>query len=766
MRRILIIPAFLAALCLTPVLADDPAPENDPAHGVARISLLNGDVSVRRGDSGDVVAAALNAPLVSQDRLLTSSTSRAEVQLDSGNMLRVGSNSEVRLNDVQYGRFQVQVAIGTVTFRVLRNTQTQGEIDTPTVAVRPLRPGVYRITVLEDGSTEITVREGEAEIASQKGNERLQAGNTMLARGSASDPEFQVVAAIGPDDWDRWCEHRDAEIEQAQSRRYVSPDIVGAEDLDHYGRWQTSPEYGNVWVPTVDPGWAPYRAGRWVWEDYYGWTWVSYDPWGWAPYHYGRWFHASFGWGWCPGPIYGRHYWRPALVAFFGFGGGGGFGFGFGNVGWVPLAPFEALHPWWGRGFGGGFGRGFGGGFGRGFNNTTIVNNSNINNMYRNARVMNGVTAVGVNDFGRHTGQFVGMHGSAIRDAGLVRGALPVTPDRASLRMSDRQVRSGAFQERNVNFYSRGGAATGGMRSGVNAGAANGGSGANGAGRGFAGQQVGQQGGAQSGFSQPGAGRQAASGNTATGGHGWSRFGEPIHGSVADTPRQGGGTQQVSPSTNNSGYGRGSSYQQSSPTGSGSSGGGWRRFGEPAAGSSGNGRQAAPSQNYSAPSGGGRYQAAPDRSNPQSYNNGGASGRFGSSGSSQSTPPSNYQPSRQSAPQYSSPNSSPNSSANYGSSSRGGGYSGGGSSQPVRISPPMVHERSAPSSSGYGGGSYRSAPSYSGGGGGGMRSAPAPSYGGGGGRSSGGSSGGGGGHSSSGSSHNSSGNSGGHGGRR
>src|ERR1700730_14654255 len=227
MRRILVIPAMLSALCFTPAVADDPAPEYDPTHGVARISLLNGDVSVRRGDSGDVVAAALNAPLVSQDRLLTSSSSRAEVQLDSGNILRVGSNSEVRLNDVQYNRFQVQIAIGTVTFRSLRNTQSQGEIDTPTVAVHPLRPGVYRITVREDGSTEVTVRQGEAEIASQNGSERLQAGNTMLARGTAADPEFQIVAALGLDDWDRWCEHRDAEIEQAQSRQYVSPDIVG-----------------------------------------------------------------------------------------------------------------------------------------------------------------------------------------------------------------------------------------------------------------------------------------------------------------------------------------------------------------------------------------------------------------------------------------------------------------------------------------------------------------------------------------------------------
>ena len=45
-----------------------------------------------------------------------------------------------------------------------------------------------------------------------------------------------------------------------------------------------------------------------------------------------------------------RHYWSPALVGFFGFGGGVGVGvgFGFGGIGWVPLAPFEVFHPWWG----------------------------------------------------------------------------------------------------------------------------------------------------------------------------------------------------------------------------------------------------------------------------------------------------------------------------------------------------------------------------------------------------------------------------------
>jgi FecR protein len=321
----------------------DPDGQYEPGRAVARISVLNGDVSVRRGDSGDVVAAAVNGPLMADDRLLTSSSGRAEVQLDSANMIRIGPNSEVRFTGMDVRSFQVQVAMGTVTFRTLRPSQAQVEVDTPSVAVRPMRPGAYRVTVHEDGTSEITVRSGEAEVDSQRGGERLQAGQTPLgqtmdARGPAADAEFQVVQPVPYDAFDRWNDDRDRFILSSQSYQRVSPDIGGAEDLDQNGQWVQDPNYGSVWQPTnVGPDWAPYQNGRWVWEDYYGWTWVSYDPWGWAPYHYGRWFMGAGGWCWYPGPILGHPLWAPAYVGFFGFGGGLGIGvgFGFGGVGAV-----------------------------------------------------------------------------------------------------------------------------------------------------------------------------------------------------------------------------------------------------------------------------------------------------------------------------------------------------------------------------------------------------------------------------------------------
>jgi len=551
-----------------PPNGDDPAPAQGEPDGqyeqgraVARLSFMNGEVSMRRGDSGEVIAAALNTPLLANDALLTGNSSRAEIQLDYGKVLRVGPNSEVRFAGLDIHSFQIQVAAGTVTFRVLRSSDSQAEIDTPSIAIQPVQEGVYRISVREDGTSEITVRAGLAEIGSPKGTEQLGPGRTMYARGDAADPEFQVVAAIGMDGWDRWNDDRDRYLQRSQAYQHVSRDIYGAEDLDQYGQWVSDPSYGEVWQPAVAPGWAPYQSGRWVWEDWYGWTWVSYDPWGWAPYHYGRWFWGARGWCWYPGAFYGPHFWAPAYVAFFGWGGHVGFGFGFGGVGWVPLAPFERFHPWWGRGFYGGFRGGFG-------NHLAVVNNVNITNVYRNARVTGGVTGVNAGDFGRHTAAFQSLNHAQIQQTGLVRGTLPVAPDRASLRVSDRNP-SGNFPRSNFqNFAGRTSAPRvdrvpfeqqqRGMQQVVSRGNFNSGAGNSGVG-------VGSRGGFNPGSSNngnfrpnnnpgaqpsnggwprvnnnPGSANPSSQPGAGPANHGWGSFGQPIHGTAgASTPSAG-----------------------------------------------------------------------------------------------------------------------------------------------------------------------------------------------------------------------------------
>ena len=149
---------LLAVGAVIPARAQDP---DDLKRGVARISLMDGEVSVRRGDSGEWVAGVINAPLLTDDRIATGQNSRAEVEFDSANILRIGGNAEIHLVLLESATYRLEIARGTVTFRVLRPSSAAVELNTPSVSVRPTREGTFRISVNESGETEITASKGK-----------------------------------------------------------------------------------------------------------------------------------------------------------------------------------------------------------------------------------------------------------------------------------------------------------------------------------------------------------------------------------------------------------------------------------------------------------------------------------------------------------------------------------------------------------------------------------------------------------------------------
>ena len=65
--------------------------------GVGRVSMIHGDVSTQRGDSGTWSAAVLNQPVVNGDKVSTGTGGRAEVQLDFANILRLGPNAQATI---------------------------------------------------------------------------------------------------------------------------------------------------------------------------------------------------------------------------------------------------------------------------------------------------------------------------------------------------------------------------------------------------------------------------------------------------------------------------------------------------------------------------------------------------------------------------------------------------------------------------------------------------------------------------------------------
>src|SRR5580658_8159589 len=447
-----------------------PAPEE--RNGVARISLIHGDVSTQRGDSKDWSAAALNAPVLAGDRVSTGDKARTELQLDYANMLRLSEHSQTNITQLTHSQIQIQLGHGMANYSVYKNSDADTEIDTPNVAIRTeRRESSFRILVTADDHTEVLVRRGEVEVTTPQGGTRVGAGQFITIQGAGSEAQYKIGEAPARDDWDQWNTDRDNMIRNSTSRRHTNDYYVGTEDLDSHGTWTEVPDYGPVWRPAVPPGWAPYRDGRWVYEPYWGWTWVSYDSWGWAPYHYGRWMMYDGAWAWWPGPAYGypfyRPIWAPAYVSFFGFGRGFGVGFGFGfgfggwgSIGWLPLGPGDRFHPWWG-GYGGRFGAvGFGaynrGGFAPLHGGTRF---SNVNLAMHSANFRGG-TSVSAGEFGRGRMNAQATSHEAFRSASFASGRLPVTPSRESFSASGRAAAASTTRNvsQNQHFFSPRGA--------------------------------------------------------------------------------------------------------------------------------------------------------------------------------------------------------------------------------------------------------------------------------------------------------------------
>ncbi|MDB6107709.1 MAG: putative prolin-rich exported protein, partial [Gammaproteobacteria bacterium] len=373
---------LLSLLSVSIALADD---ESDPPGRVARLSYANGSVSLQPAGVEDWADAAVNRPLTTGDKLWTDRDSRAELDIGSA-AIRLGSMTGLSFLNLDDRTAQVNITAGTAIVHVRDLGEDQSlEIDTPNVAVNLQSPGDYRVQVNEAGDTTVVkVSSGDAQVSAAGQSVPLHTQQAFAFTGT--DQVSADATSVGaPDALDSWSLERDHRSEQAQAQtsEYLSPDVAGADDLADYGTWESTPEYGPVWTPTVvAAGWSPYHFGRWVWVAPWGWTWVDDAPWGFAPSHYGRWAYRDTRWCWVPGPRRVRAVYAPALVAWVGRPGAsvsisGGRGAG---VGWFPLGPREVFVP----------GYRVSNNYVRNVNitNTTIVNNTYITNVYEN-RVTN-----------------------------------------------------------------------------------------------------------------------------------------------------------------------------------------------------------------------------------------------------------------------------------------------------------------------------------------------------------------------------------------
>jgi hypothetical protein len=401
---------------------------------VARLSFANGAISLLPAGEKKWVQTTINNPIVIGDRLWAGDKSFLELQLGTVT-LRMGNKTSVKFLNLNQKIIQLQLSSGTLIARVIRLKPKQTiEISTENLAFSIKKPGYYRVFVDNNAKiTVVSVLEGKGTVYGSKKAYQINAGKSCPF--GINLKIYRCTPIPKPDELELWSRSRDRVGKS--SAKYVSPEMIGFDDLDRHGRWEITQKYGPVWTPSiVDSNWAPYRTGHWVWIRGWGWTWVDDQPWGFAPFHYGRWLYFESRWSWVPGPRTIQPVYAPALVVFIG-GRNFNLRLGRGNPGiaWFPLAPGEIYIP----------PRHFSREYFINVNRsntrvgntyiTTIYNNRNTNIIYQNIQVKNGISAIPTQTFiqSRPVNQaLVPVSAETIIHAPKTPVA-PVVPDNASV---------------------------------------------------------------------------------------------------------------------------------------------------------------------------------------------------------------------------------------------------------------------------------------------------------------------------------------------
>jgi hypothetical protein len=344
-----LLPTLAAAQPAPPPQAAQPG--GDPPARVGRVASQSGAVSYRTSADTQWSAATLNFPVSSGASFWTEPTARASLEIGASHIDLAGQ-TELDVTTLEDSGLQAVAPQGELYLHLIDLAPNEvWTVNTPRGLVRMTEAGQYDVAVgTTDQPTTITVLAGAAEMEGPGVSLKIGANQTATVTGTDT---FQ--GTVGPAVRDAFFAARlAAEHPPARPAGAIPPSVgymSGGADLYGYGQWSQTPDYGEVWYPPVSATWVPYRDGDWAYVEPWGWTWVDSDPWGFAPFHYGRWARVDGRWGWIPGegtvaepPAY-----APALVTFIGIGAGIAVGAALasGSVGWVPLGPREAYHPWY-----------------------------------------------------------------------------------------------------------------------------------------------------------------------------------------------------------------------------------------------------------------------------------------------------------------------------------------------------------------------------------------------------------------------------------
>src|SRR3979490_171525 len=212
--------------------------DDAPTHRAARLSFLQGDVTVDHLDNTAGDPAQINMPLAEGARLSTGEDGQAEVEFEDGSVVRLTPNSSLGLSTLSVDpaeNFHTQVTIlhGLIYAELRASSKYFYIVDAGGELISPVANARIRINLDQPPAT-VSVFDGTVQVehtsTPQAGGYKkdVRAGESLT--GDASDSsQYSVSQNVEQDSWDEWNRARhQAAADEALNRTTVRDRFAGA----------------------------------------------------------------------------------------------------------------------------------------------------------------------------------------------------------------------------------------------------------------------------------------------------------------------------------------------------------------------------------------------------------------------------------------------------------------------------------------------------------------------------------------------------------
>lgn len=178
------------------------------------VNYTEGKVAISRpnGRSGFLVKGD---DLEVGEQVSTDAAGKVEILLNPGSYMRLGGNSSFEFITTSLDDLKVKLRSGSAIFEVIVDDDFRVSVMMPKSEIDLTNSGVYRIDVLSDGTSKVSVWKGKVEIGEEDAT-RVKGGKSVVVGGSAA-----TVAKFDrdeKDDLELWSKDRAKELTKINAR--------------------------------------------------------------------------------------------------------------------------------------------------------------------------------------------------------------------------------------------------------------------------------------------------------------------------------------------------------------------------------------------------------------------------------------------------------------------------------------------------------------------------------------------------------------------